>query len=112
MRKYLAEADSKPATLQTGSAQTASPKSPTDPQTGSSTGGPASLCEPVGGRGRSFSVAELVDAGVKRISFAAAFYRAAMTGLFNAATEVRDQGTFGYIDSSLATPEMNAFLRE
>src|SRR6266404_1329011 len=46
VRKYLAEADSKPPTPQTGSAQIATPKSPTDPQTGSSTGGPASLCEP------------------------------------------------------------------
>ena len=25
---------------------------------------------------------------------------------------VREHGTFGYIDTSLATPEMNAFLRE
>jgi 2-methylisocitrate lyase-like PEP mutase family enzyme len=47
----------------------------------------------VGGRGRSFSVAELVDAGVKRISFAASFYRAAMTGLADAAQEARDKGT-------------------
>jgi hypothetical protein len=35
-----------------------------------------------------------------------------MTGLPNAAKEVRELGTFGYIDTSLATPEMNAFLRE
>ena len=35
----------------------------------------------VGGRGRSFSVSELAEAGVKRISFAAFFYRAAMTGI-------------------------------
>src|SRR6266542_4539773 len=47
VRKYLAEADSKSPTPQTGSAQSPSPESPTDPQTGSSTGcGPASLCEP------------------------------------------------------------------
>src|ERR1044071_9267358 len=46
-RKYLAEADSKPPTPQTGSAQSPSSKSPTNPQTGSSVGcGPASLCEP------------------------------------------------------------------
>jgi len=46
VRKYLAEADSKSRTPQTGSAESASPKSPTDPQTGSSSGcGPASLCE-------------------------------------------------------------------
>ena len=35
-----------------------------------------------------------------------------MTGLLNAAKEVRQHGTFSYIDASLATPEMNAFLRE
>src|SRR5438552_13564421 len=48
----------------------------------------------VGGRGRSFSVAELVDAGVKRISFAASFYRAAMTGLAEGALEARNNVTF------------------
>jgi 2-methylisocitrate lyase-like PEP mutase family enzyme len=49
---------------------------------------------------------------VKRISLATSLYRAAMTGLLNAAEEVREHGSFGYIDSSLASPEMNAFLRE
>jgi 2-methylisocitrate lyase-like PEP mutase family enzyme len=66
----------------------------------------------VGIRGKSFTVAALADAGVKRISLATSLYRAAMTGLLNAAKEVREHGTFGYIDTSLATPEMNAFLRE
>src|ERR1051325_10005188 len=61
---------------------------------------------------RSFTVAALAAAGVKRISLATSLYRAAMTGLLNAAKEVREQGTFGYIDTSLATPEMNAFLRQ
>ena len=32
-----------------------------------------------------------------------------MTGLLSAAKEVREHGTFGYIDASLATPDMNAF---
>ena len=63
-------------------------------------------------KGRSFTVAALAAAGVKRISLATSLYRAAMTGLLNAAKEVREQGTFGYIDTSLATPEMNAFLRQ
>ena len=36
----------------------------------------------------------------------------AKTGLLNAAKEVQEHGTFGYIDTSLATPDMNAFLRE
>jgi len=66
----------------------------------------------VGIKGKSFTVAELAAAGVKRISLATSLYRAAMTGLLNAAREVREHGTFGYIDTSLATPEMNAFLRE
>jgi hypothetical protein len=47
---------------------------------------------------------------VKRINLATSLYRAAMTGLLNAAKE--GHGTFSYIDASLATPEMNAFLRE
>src|SRR3954449_9910443 len=66
----------------------------------------------VGIKGRSFTVAALASAGVKRISLATSLYRAAMTGLMNAAKEVREHGTFGYLDTSLATPEMNAFLRE
>jgi len=64
----------------------------------------------VGGRGRSFSVAELVDAGVKRISFAAAFYRAAMTGLADAAQEARNHGTFTFVDRVITTPELNGFF--
>ena len=66
----------------------------------------------VGIKGKSFTVAALAAAGVKRISLATSLYRAAMTGLMNAAKEVREHGTFGYLDTSLATPEMNAFLRE
>src|ERR1700681_2195862 len=65
----------------------------------------------VGIRGKSFTVAALAAAGVKRISLATSLCRAAMTGLLNAAKEVREHGTFGYIDTSIATPEMNAFLR-
>ncbi|HEX3995811.1 MAG TPA: isocitrate lyase/phosphoenolpyruvate mutase family protein [Acetobacteraceae bacterium] len=60
--------------------------------------------------GRSFTVAELADAGVKRISLATSLFRAAMTGLLNAATEVRDHGTFKYLDTSLPTPDWNRFM--
>src|SRR5882672_638239 len=66
----------------------------------------------VGIKGKSFTVAALAAAGVKRISLATSLYRAAMTGLLSAAKEVREHGTFGYIDTSLAAPDMNAFLRE
>jgi 2-methylisocitrate lyase-like PEP mutase family enzyme len=66
----------------------------------------------VGGRGRSFTVTELVDAGVKRISFGAAFYRAAMTGLAEAAEEAQKKGTFTFVDRILLTPELNRFFPE
>ena len=60
--------------------------------------------------GRSFSVAELAAAGVKRISLASSLYRAAMTGLIEAAREVHDSGTFGHVDRSITSAELNAFL--
>lgn len=52
----------------------------------------------VGIKGRSFSVAELQAAGVHRISLATSLYRAAMAGLLQAASEVKEQGTFAYVD--------------
>jgi 2-methylisocitrate lyase-like PEP mutase family enzyme len=60
----------------------------------------------VGIRGKSFTVTELVSAGVKRISFAASLYRAAMTALISAAREVKEQGTFGYLDTTILGPEL------
>jgi len=65
----------------------------------------------VGIKGRSFTVAELEAAGVRRISLATSLYRAAMSGLVEAAREVKEQGTFGYLDRSLTTPELNGFMR-
>lgn len=53
--------------------------------------------------GKSFSVAELQDAGVRRISLATSLYRAAMTGLLDAAREVKEQGTFRYLDQAAPT---------
>jgi len=61
-------------------------------------------------RGRSFTTAELAEAGVKRISLATSLYRAAMSGLVDAAREVKDRGTFGYVDTTIATPELNSFM--
>ena len=61
----------------------------------------------VGVKGKSFSVAELAAAGVKRISFAGSLYRAAMTGLLNAAQEIKGAGTFNYLQTTLTTAELN-----
>jgi 2-methylisocitrate lyase-like PEP mutase family enzyme len=66
----------------------------------------------VGVKGKSFTVAELAAAGVKRISFGSSFYRAAMTGLVSVASEAKEQGTFSYLDHTLTTPEFNRFLPE
>jgi len=65
----------------------------------------------VGIRGKSFTVAELEAAGVKRISLATSLYRAAMSGLVDAAREVKDKGTFGYVDRTMATPDLNGFMQ-
>ena len=66
----------------------------------------------VGIKGKSFTVAELEAAGVRRISLATSLYRAAMSGLLGAAREVKDSGTFGYLDRALSTPELSGFMRE
>jgi 2-methylisocitrate lyase-like PEP mutase family enzyme len=61
-------------------------------------------------KGKSFTVAELEAAGVRRISLATSLYRIAMTGLLEAAREVKDKGTFGYLDRAVPTPELNSFM--
>ena len=66
----------------------------------------------VGVRGKSFSVAELVAAGVKRISFSASLYRAAMTGFINAAREAKEKGTFDYLETTILGPEIYKFFPE
>jgi len=63
-------------------------------------------------RGKSFSVAELVAAGVKRISFASSLYRAAMAGLVAAASEIRQSGTFGYLEKTMTAAELYQHLPE
>lgn len=65
----------------------------------------------VGIKGRSFTVADLAAAGVKRISLATSLYRAAMSGLVDAVREVKDGGTFAYVDTSVPTPELLALMK-
>ncbi|HLJ18705.1 MAG TPA: isocitrate lyase/phosphoenolpyruvate mutase family protein, partial [Stellaceae bacterium] len=65
----------------------------------------------VGIKGRSFTATDLAAAGVRRISLATSLYRAAMTGLLNAAREAKERGTFSYLDGIMATPELNAFMK-
>lgn len=52
-----------------------------------------------GMRDRTFPLAELQAAGVRRVSLATSLYRLAMATLGRAVREVRDRGTFGYLDA-------------
>ena len=65
----------------------------------------------VGIRGKSFSVAELEAAGVRRISLATSLWRAAMSGLLEAAREVKERGTFAYLERSVATPDLGRYMQ-
>ncbi len=65
----------------------------------------------VGMRGKSFTVAELAAAGVRRISLSTSLYRAAMTALLAAAHEVSERGTFGYVESLVTGTELGRYLR-
>ena len=60
--------------------------------------------------GKSFSVAELAAAGVRRVSLATSLYKAAMTGLLRAATEVKEHGTFGYLSTAMTTAELGGYM--
>ena len=66
----------------------------------------------VGMRGKSFPMAELEAAGVRRISLATSFYRAAMSSMIRAAQEIQQHGTFGYVETSISTPDVNSFMSE
>jgi 2-methylisocitrate lyase-like PEP mutase family enzyme len=75
----------------------------------------ASVSKPVnfmaGIKGKSFSVAALAEAGVRRISLATSLYRAAMTGFLDAARELKETGQFGFLDRSVATSELIELMR-
>ena len=74
----------------------------------------AAVSKPVnfmaGIRGKSFSVAELEASGVRRISLATSLYRAAISGLIDAAREVHEHGSFDYLDRTIVTADLNAYL--
>jgi 2-methylisocitrate lyase-like PEP mutase family enzyme len=65
----------------------------------------------VGIPGKSFTVRELAEAGVRRISLATSLYRAAMTGFLDAAKEVRDAGTFAFLEQCVSTGDLVKLMR-
>jgi 2-methylisocitrate lyase-like PEP mutase family enzyme len=52
--------------------------------------------------GPRFTVQQLAEAGVRRVSLGGSFARAALSGFLAAAREVRERGTFGFLNE--ATP--------
>ncbi|WP_229583547.1 oxaloacetate decarboxylase [Paracoccus sp. S-4012] len=58
-----------------------------------------------------YTVAELSDAGVRRISVGGSFARAALGAVMRAAEEVRDCGTFGYAAEAISGPEVDRIMR-
>ncbi|MBS7700717.1 MULTISPECIES: isocitrate lyase/phosphoenolpyruvate mutase family protein [unclassified Chelatococcus] len=57
-----------------------------------------------------FTVDELAEAGVKRISVGGSFARAALAGLMRAAREVKDYGTFTYAKDAIPAGEVKSYM--
>lgn len=62
--------------------------------------------------GRSYSVQELSDVGVRRISVGGSFARAASAALRRAAQEVMDHGTFDYAKDAIPDAELAAMMAQ
>ena len=76
----------------------------------------ASLSKPVNvvvGLGSArFSVNELTDAGVRRISLGSSLSRVALGGILRAAKEINERGTFEFLDDCLPYANANALMDE
>lgn len=64
----------------------------------------------VGIKGLSFPVEELEAAGVRRISLGGVLARAAFGALIGAAREMKEKGTFGFVDSAAPTAEVAGYM--
>jgi len=61
-------------------------------------------------KGKSFSVPELAAAGVRRVSLATSLYRAAMSAFVNAALGVKEAGRLDFVDSCMATGDLQKLM--
>jgi methylisocitrate lyase len=60
--------------------------------------------------GDYFTLAQLTDIGVRRISVGGALARAALTGFLAAAREISEQGTFTALSRTISVPELNGLF--
>jgi len=72
--------------------------------------GPRPVNVLAGIKGLAFPMAELEAAGVRRISLGGVLARAAFGGLIGAAREMKERGTFGFVDRAAPTAEIAAFM--
>jgi len=74
----------------------------------------ASVGKPVnvvlGARNTPYTLDQLADAGVRRVSTGSSFARAALTGLRNAALELLGPGTVTYLDTAISSAEVAAAM--
>lgn len=74
----------------------------------------ASVSRPVnvvlGAKNTPYSLDQLAEAGVKRVSTGSSFARAALTGLRGAALELLGPGTARYLDSAITSAEVAAMM--
>ena len=61
-------------------------------------------------QGVSFTLAELSELGVKRVSVGSALSRAALGAFLRAAREMKQQGTFTFADEAVAYAEVSAMF--
>ena len=66
----------------------------------------------MGLKGATYTVDQLADAGVKRISVGGSFARAALGAFVRAAREVKEKGTFTYAADALPHDEAHRFMVE
>jgi 2-methylisocitrate lyase-like PEP mutase family enzyme len=64
----------------------------------------------MGLKSSSFSVAQLAELGVRRISVGSALSRAALTAFVEAAREMKEKGTFDFAKRALPYPEINGWM--
>lgn len=65
----------------------------------------------MGLRGASYTLDQLREAGVKRVSVGGSFARAALGALLRAAREVKEQGTFTYAEHAASHAEITAIMK-
>jgi 2-methylisocitrate lyase-like PEP mutase family enzyme len=66
----------------------------------------------MGFAGVSLTLAELAEAGVRRISLGSALTRVAVGAVLKAAREIQELGSFTFADDAVATKDLNGFLSE